>query len=274
MQEHSAPHAQYQNGVVERHIQTIEDRASAILINSGLPKHFWGEAIQTAAATWNVTTNRDESPYEMVMGRQPDLKLMKPFGCRVYVRTPNVDQHHMERRAEPGVFIGYEPGAKGYRIAKDGRAKTYVIRSPRDCTFKENIFPYKSSVPVDHPRSEVSHEEIIDFPTFWTPSSQKIDGPTQPDDDVPIGPTQPDQVESPPSTPPLVLDDRYFPSTFEKDVALHPRSGLRSGKQYLPENVHEMAINMIENKTVPERNAIDDIIVDCRDDPIVDTSSP
>ena len=81
MQENSAPYAQHQNGIVERHIQTIEDRASAILTRSGLPKKFWGEAILCAVVNWNATVGDKKSPFEMVTRRRPNLNLLKPFGC-------------------------------------------------------------------------------------------------------------------------------------------------------------------------------------------------
>ena len=39
----SAPYSQYQNRIVERHIQMIEDHVTAIVIASGLPNRFWAK---------------------------------------------------------------------------------------------------------------------------------------------------------------------------------------------------------------------------------------
>jgi hypothetical protein len=68
MQEASAPYAKHQNGVVERHIQTIEDRMTALLIQAGLGMKYWGEAIQCAVATWNAMSGNGKSPLEVLTG--------------------------------------------------------------------------------------------------------------------------------------------------------------------------------------------------------------
>ena len=128
-QELSAPYSQFQNGIVERHIQTIEDRATAILIHSGLPKGYWGEAMLCASVTWNSTGTQAKPPYEMVTGRTPDLSLLMPFGCRVYVRHPPEFQHHMEARGEKAIFIGYSPETKGYRVIRDANPRQTIMRS-------------------------------------------------------------------------------------------------------------------------------------------------
>ena len=66
MQEASAPYQKNQNGVVEHHIQMIEDRMTMILTQSGLGMKFWGEAILYAVATWNMTTGQKTSPFEVI----------------------------------------------------------------------------------------------------------------------------------------------------------------------------------------------------------------
>ena len=86
--EMSAPYSQYQNGIMERHIQMIEDCATTILITSGLPNGFWGKAMLYAVKTWNMTTNEEKTPYKMVTRRKYNILMLKPFGCRVFIRKP------------------------------------------------------------------------------------------------------------------------------------------------------------------------------------------
>ena len=86
--EMSAPYLQYQNGIVEKHIQTIEDCATVILITSGLPNGFWGKVLLYVAKTWNVTANEEKTPYKMVTRRKFDISMLKPFGCRVFIQKP------------------------------------------------------------------------------------------------------------------------------------------------------------------------------------------
>ena len=171
-QENLAPYAQYQNGVAERHIQTIKDRASTILAASKLNKSMWGEAILCTVVNWNATAGTDKSPFELITGREPDLNPLKPFGCRVFIRIPIEQQQHMGHRAEAGIFIGYAPETKGYKIMKDGRAKTYFIRAPRDCTFKEDIFP--GSERNNSHAAEAERAEIINIPIFWENNECKV----------------------------------------------------------------------------------------------------
>ncbi|WP_251363026.1 DDE-type integrase/transposase/recombinase, partial [Escherichia coli] len=44
----SAPRTPQQNGVVERKNRTLIEMARTMIIESGLPKSFWAEAVQTA----------------------------------------------------------------------------------------------------------------------------------------------------------------------------------------------------------------------------------
>ena len=270
-QENSAPYAQYQNGIVERHIQTIEDRAAAILLRSGLPKGFWGEAMLCAAATWNVTANNDVSPYEMVTGCEADLSTLKPFGCRVYVRKPIEMQQHMEERAIPAIFIGYSSETKGYKIVKDESLKSCIIRAPRDCTFNEDVFPQLG------PKSRGDRSEDILHPNFWT--ILLIPDGMEPPTGAPSASSTPSDDQSPsredhrPSTPPLVLDDQYFPSTFQREVTLHPRNGLRSGRNHHA-GLLEEAINAIDAEVLSERCGIDDMVMERLDTPEIGKGLP
>ena len=119
----------------------IKDCTLALLVMSQLKKDKWGDALLCEVVNWNATAGSNKSPFELITGRSPDLSTLKLFGCRIYVRIPNDLQNHMELRVEAGIFIRYSPETKGYKIVKDGQAKNFFIRAPRDCTFKEDIFP-------------------------------------------------------------------------------------------------------------------------------------
>lgn len=56
------------NGVVERMNKTIVSMARCMLIHSGLPKKYWGEAMRYATIITNVSPSKaiiGDSPYEM-----------------------------------------------------------------------------------------------------------------------------------------------------------------------------------------------------------------
>ena len=232
IQEASAPYAKHQNGVVERHIQTIEDRSTALLVQSGLNRRYWGEAILCAVATWNATSARAKSPLEMVTGRAGNLALLKPFGCRVYIRTDGELQHHMEPRAEMGIFLGYSSETKGYKVARDPQWKSVVIRAPKDCIFKEDEYP---AIEVKN-RSLSRPERCDDMPIAQ--DSTPITISMQPE-----AKGHQNAMPERPATPPLQIPEQYYSSNFERTIAVAPRSGTRSGRDY-HSNISE-EVNMI-----------------------------
>jgi transposase InsO family protein len=62
---YSAPYSPQQNGVVERHNQTVVWMAWALLKQRGMPAVFWGEAVVTAVYILN------RSPTKALNGRTP-----------------------------------------------------------------------------------------------------------------------------------------------------------------------------------------------------------
>ena len=204
--------------MVEHHIQTIEDCVTALLIQAGLGTKYWGEAIQCAVVTWNATSGNAKSPLEILTRRAGSLDMLKPFGCRVYIRTDGSLQSHMELRAEPGIILGYSSEMKGYKVSRDPQWKSYLIRAPCNCIFKEDEFPATSMRNNDRSQLENSttngNDDVRSNPMpiivdldYRSRNRHEQQGSSQ---------GEPMQNEVPrPNTPPLILDDRYYSSNFE-----------------------------------------------------------
>ncbi|RDX60569.1 hypothetical protein CR513_61278, partial [Mucuna pruriens] len=47
---------------------------------------------------------------------KPSLIFLKIFGCLCYLHTPQVKHDKLDKRVEPGVFVGYHIVCKAYRI--------------------------------------------------------------------------------------------------------------------------------------------------------------
>jgi len=76
------PYAHHKNGVAERMIRTITEKARAMIIDSQAPVQFWGEAVNTAVYLHQRSPNEGlkrkndrngyqtpyETPYEMLHG--------------------------------------------------------------------------------------------------------------------------------------------------------------------------------------------------------------
>ena len=100
------PHAHHKNGVAERMIGVIAEKARAMMIDSQAPLEFWGEAVGTAVYLHCLTPNegltkrddRDgykaayETPYEMLhaYGKPP----INANGNKISYKAP---LHHLRR---------------------------------------------------------------------------------------------------------------------------------------------------------------------------------
>ena len=131
-----APHRHEMNGMAERFNRSLADGIRSMLAESKLPSSYWAEA----AYYWVYCRNRlslaflqdDQSPYQLVFGKKPDIAHLRIFGCTAYVRIPDVNRSKLEPKSEKGVFVGvYDDAA--YRIyGLDGT----IIKS-KDVVFEE-----------------------------------------------------------------------------------------------------------------------------------------
>ena len=109
------------NAVAESGIKSVIDMARTLLIDSGLPPTFFGEALKTATYLTNrlphCSNKENKTPFELFKGKVPRLDHLKRFGCVAYVHQ---DKHHRTGKARPralqGVMAGYEPLQEAYRI--------------------------------------------------------------------------------------------------------------------------------------------------------------
>ncbi|KAJ9542625.1 hypothetical protein OSB04_029131 [Centaurea solstitialis] len=141
--ETTCPHTPQQNGVVERKHRHLLETARALRIGANLPKRFWGECILTAAFVINRLPSKvikNKTPFELIWNREPDYDLLKVFGCLVYFKNTNTKGDKFEEKGKPGVFLGYPPGTKGYKIFDLETRKLIVSR---DVNFHEENFPFK-----------------------------------------------------------------------------------------------------------------------------------
>lgn len=136
-----------QNGNAERMNRTLLERVRCMLIQAGLPKIFWGEAVMTAAYLINrcpTSAAGFKTPMELWSGKPTQYENLKIFGCIAYI---HVKQDKLEARAKKCIFIGYSEGIKGYKFwSLDNTGPKY--RVSRDATFDEskmaNLVSYNS----------------------------------------------------------------------------------------------------------------------------------
>lgn len=106
-----------QNAKVERKHRHLLSVTRALLFHSKLPTIFWSYAVCHAVYLINrlpTPTLNHKSPFEMLTGSPPTFLDLKVFGCLVYASTLTQNRTKLDSRARKCIFLGYQPGTKGY----------------------------------------------------------------------------------------------------------------------------------------------------------------
>jgi hypothetical protein len=146
--EHSVVGTPEMNSFAERSGGVIITTARALLLDAGLPKTLWPEAVK--AAIWIINRSPTKLPdgrwivpYAEAMenGKIPKQRInlanLKVYGCRAYTRRqdiPNSDK--MEPRASIGYLVGYVAS----NIWRVWYPASGAVREVRDAVFDENRF--------------------------------------------------------------------------------------------------------------------------------------
>ncbi|GJW88051.1 retrovirus-related pol polyprotein from transposon TNT 1-94 [Tanacetum coccineum] len=75
--------------------------------------------VATACYTQNrslIHTLHNKTPYELVHDKKPDLTFFRVFGALCYPTNDSEDLGKLQPTADIGIFVGYAPSRKGYRI--------------------------------------------------------------------------------------------------------------------------------------------------------------
>lgn len=159
--ERTVPGTPQHNGVAERMNRTLTERARSIRIQSGLPKQFWAEAVNTAAYLINRGPSvplEHRIPEEVWSRKEVELSHLKVFGCVAYVHISDQGRNKLDPKSKKCTLIGYGEDEFGYRIWDDENKK--VIRS-RDVIFNESMM-YKDRHKKDASGSEQSEPVFAD----------------------------------------------------------------------------------------------------------------
>ena len=160
-----------QNGLIERTWQTLQASCRAMLLESGLPKSFWGWAMLYASSIFNRTPKRaiedDTTPHELQTGVRAHIGHLRPFGCLAYPRDirPPEPAGKLDPRSEPGIHLGYSSSQSGYLVLYPER-NTPITTS--HVVFREDVFPTLSmripTGPTDTQPADTSQEPSPGIP--------------------------------------------------------------------------------------------------------------
>lgn len=123
-----------QNGVAERKNRDLLEKTRALMQQTNVPKHFWSQAIQTAAYIINRLPSsvlNFKSPFEVLKGRKINIDHLRIFGCICFVHVQPKDMDKLDPRAIKCVFLGYSSTQKGYKCYNVKNRKMLVSRDVR-----------------------------------------------------------------------------------------------------------------------------------------------
>nr|GEY00802.1 putative ribonuclease H-like domain-containing protein [Tanacetum cinerariifolium] len=108
-----------QNIVAKRKNRTLIKAARTMLADSLLPIPFWAKAVNTACYVQNrvlVTEPYNKTPYELLIGREPIISFMRPFGCPITILNTLDHLGKFDGKANEGFLVGYFINRKDFRV--------------------------------------------------------------------------------------------------------------------------------------------------------------
>lgn len=85
------PNTPQHNGIAKCMNHTLLDRVRSILIDAGLPKFYWHNALQHATLIHNVSPTQaldNQTPEEAWSGNKPNVSRLHVFSCKAFVHIP------------------------------------------------------------------------------------------------------------------------------------------------------------------------------------------
>ena len=121
--ETSAPHTPQQNGIAERMNRTLKEKTRTLLAQAEASPTLWKEDVLTAVHLYNcgAVVNRHVTPSESFLNEKPDVSGFRVWGCLAHVLIPDGQRSALLPKTVSGMFTGYEPGSKAYRVYLGGR---------------------------------------------------------------------------------------------------------------------------------------------------------
>lgn len=143
------------------------------MFQSSLPRKFWPYSILTDTWMINRLPSRVldwDSPYKILYGTEPDLSVLRPFGCLAFAANTAPSRDKFDSRSTKCIFLGFDAHHKGYLLFDLENSKLLVSR---DVKFDPNTYPFSSlNIPIS--TSSITDKELS-FPSL-APTHSVNDG--------------------------------------------------------------------------------------------------
>lgn len=136
--EPSASYTPKQNGLAERSIDLVCQKARSLLLTTDLPLTMWAEAVITATYLLNRSPTRvlarGQTPYQIFYGKKPPILHIRVFGCAAYAKIPSKKVlGKMAPRSKKMRLMGYA-STNIYRLWDPEKRRIELVR---DVVFNE-----------------------------------------------------------------------------------------------------------------------------------------
>lgn len=128
--ETTAPYSPQQNGLSGRMNRTIIEKVRCMLIDAGLNKQFWAEAVHAAVNVINVLPNAstEKAPDELWHNKKCNLTNFKVFGTKAMVWRPNQHRTKLDPKSYECILLRYADNQKAYRLYDTNTKKIVASR--------------------------------------------------------------------------------------------------------------------------------------------------
>ena len=128
--------------MVERRNRTLLEMVRAMMAQANLLISYWGDALLTAAYILNRMSSKSVSstPYELWIGKKPDLNNLRPGGSTGYVHNTSHRYGKLGPRGKKCIFIRYSEHSKGYVLIGEQPDGSVTELESHDVDFIESEF--------------------------------------------------------------------------------------------------------------------------------------
>lgn len=134
----TCPYTPQQNGLAERKHRHIIELSLASMSHASIPNKYWDEGIVYLIN--RLPSHSSKIPFTTLFNKDPDYSLLRVLGCLCFPYTLPYNEHKLQLRALPCVFLGYASTQKGYRCL---HLPTNKIEISRHVRFVETAFPFR-----------------------------------------------------------------------------------------------------------------------------------
>lgn len=112
----TCPYTPQQNELAERKHRHIIELSLAIMSQAFIPHKYWDEIFSSVVYLINrLPSSTSSIPFTTLFNKTPDYSFLRVLGCLCFPYTRAYNDHKLQPRALPCVFLGYALSQKGYK---------------------------------------------------------------------------------------------------------------------------------------------------------------